>query len=142
RDVHRTGELDSRLEVEAFEHAVASNVCADDRRDAGILEAPRQIERAHLACLSPALDRHLATARVDADGDTAGEIARRLAHQVRIAHRRSAEDHPVDALVEPGDHGIEVADTAAELHRDTHRSEDCLDSGSVDRLPGEGAVEV
>ncbi len=114
----------------------------DDGGDAGILEAPRQIEHAHLARLRPAFDGDLAVARIDADGDAAGKVARRLAHQVRIAHRRRAENHPVDALVEPGGDGVDVADAAAELDGNVHRVEDRLDRGAVHRLALERAVEI
>ncbi len=130
------------VEIEAFQHAVAGDVGMDDGRHARVLESAREIERGHLARLGPAFDRHLAVARVDADGDAAGEVARGLAHQRRIAHRRGAEDHAVDALVEPGDDGVEVADAAAELDRDMHRLEDRLDRLLVHRAAFEGAVQI
>ena len=104
--------------------------------------AARKVERRHLARLSPAFDRDLAVARIDADGDAAGKVARGLPDQRRVAHRGGAEDHAVDALVEPGDDGVEVADAAAELHRNVDGGEDRLDRRGVHRPPFEGAVEV
>src|SRR6185436_838088 len=128
------GDLRGRVEIEALQHAVAGDVGMNDGGDAGILEAPRQVERGHLARLGPAFDGHLAVARVDAHGDAAGKIARRLAHQRRIAYRRRAENHPVDALAKPGDDGVEVANAAAELDGDVHRVEDGLDRFLIDWL--------
>ena len=76
-----------------FEHAVALDVGVDDRRDAGVLEAAAQARRRDISEVSrPALDRDRAVARVDADGDPAGIAPRRLAHEIRIAHRGGAED--------------------------------------------------
>ena len=131
-----------RFEIEPGEHAVARDVGIDDGRDAGVLEAAGKVERGHLARLGPAFDRDLAVARIDADGDAAGKVARRLAHQRRVAHRRGAEDHAVDALLQPGDDGVEIADAAAELHRDVDRREDRLDRCVVHRPAFEGAVEI
>ena len=90
----------------------------------------------------PALDRDLAVARVEADGDAAGKCFRRFLHQRRIAHRRRADDDAGDALAEPALDGGAVADAAAELHRDFHRGEDALDRRGIHRLAGESAVEI
>ena len=43
---------------------------------------------------------------------------------------------------EPALDGRDVADAAAELHRDRDRLEDALDRRRIDRLAGEGAVEI
>ena len=75
RDRHRVGQRDGGIEVEALEHAVARHVGVDDGGDAGILEAPRDVERRQLRGLGPALDRHLAVAGIEADGDPAGKFA-------------------------------------------------------------------
>ena len=109
------GKLGDRLGVDADQRAVAGDVGGDDRRDAGIVEAMRELDDADLAGLGPALDRDLAVARVDADDDAAGIILRRPPHQLGIAQRRGAEHHAVDAEIEPVlDRGA-VADAAAEL---------------------------
>ncbi len=104
--------------------------------------SPGEVERGHLALLGPALDRHLAVAGVDADGDAAGKIAGRLVHQGRVAHCCGAEDHAVDALLQPRDDGVEIANAAAELHRHMHRPEDRLDRLLVHRLAFERAVQI
>ena len=46
RRVERARERGGRLDIDAGQRAVALDVGVDDRRDAGILEAQRQIERA------------------------------------------------------------------------------------------------
>ena len=142
RNGDRAGERSGRLEIEPGKHAVACDVGIDDGRHAGVLEAARKVERGHLARLRPAFDRNLAVARIDADGDAAGKVARGFLDQRRVAHRSGAEDHAVDALVEPGNDGVEVADAAAELHRNMDRGKDRLDSGGIHRTPFEGAVEI
>ena len=76
------------------------------------------------------------------DRDAARKCARRVLHQRRIAHRRGADDDARDALAEPRFDGGAVADAAAELHRDFHRSEDALDRRGVHRLAGKRAVEI
>ena len=76
------------------EHAVARNVGVDDRGDAGILEAPRDVERGKLRGLRPAFDRDVTVARIEPDGDAAGKGARRSLDQRRIAHRGGADDDP------------------------------------------------
>ena len=81
-----------------LQHAVAGDVGVDDRGDAGVLEAAASVERGELRGLGPALDRDLAVAGVEADRDAAGERASPPLDQRRIAHRRGADDHAVDAL--------------------------------------------
>ena len=84
---------DGGVEVETLEQAVARDIGVDDGGDARVLEAPRDVEHRHLRGLRPAFDRDLAVARVEPDRDAAGELSRRVLHQLRIAHRRGADDH-------------------------------------------------
>ena len=81
------------------EHAVARDVGVDDRGDAGILEAAGDVERGELGCLGPASHRHLAVARIEPDRDAPGKIARRLADEIGVAHRRGADDDAGHALL-------------------------------------------
>src|SRR5262249_17424473 len=113
-----------------------------DRRHACILEASRDVERGKLRRLGPALDRDLAVASVEANRNARGKFARRRLHERRIANRRRADDHAVDALAEPGFHGRHVAYPAAQLHRARDRFQDALDRRGINRLAREGAVEV
>ena len=94
RNCHRARQLDGRIEVGAAHHAVAADVGEDDGGDAGILEALGKVERRRLRLLRPALDGDPAVAGVDADGDAAGEVGAGRAHQIGIAQRGGAEDHP------------------------------------------------
>src|SRR4029453_2814413 len=111
------GQRERRIEVEALQQAVARDVGEDDGGDAGILQPRRVFERGHLRGLGPAFDRDLSVARVEPDGDAAGKFFRGALPQFGTAHRSRADDHARNALVEPGFHGLEIADTAAELHR-------------------------
>ena len=51
------------------------DVGVDDGRDAGVLEAAREVERRQFRGLRPALHRDLAVARVEPDRDPAGIIS-------------------------------------------------------------------
>ena len=136
------GERNGGVEIETLEQPVARDVGVDDGGDAGILEAPGDRQRRQFRGFRPAFDRDLAVAGVEPDGNAAGKGLGRLLHQLRIAHRRGADDDAVDALAEPGFHRRHVAHAAAELDRQADGFEDALDRGGVHRLAGEGAVEI
>src|SRR6185312_12727101 len=84
----------------------------------------------------------LAVARVEADGDAARKRLRRLLDEGRIAHRRGADDDAGDAFAEPALRRRHVAHAAAELHRNAYAFQDAVDRRGIDRLAGEGAVEI
>src|SRR5581483_3362064 len=142
RNRYRLRERDGGVEIETLQHAVAGNVRIDDGGDAGVLEAPRDVERRNFRALRPALDRHCAIARVQSHGHAAGIIARGLLDEGRIAHRGSADDDAGDALFEPGFDCRGVAYAAAKLDRNADRFEDALDGARIHRLAGESAVEI
>ena len=102
----------------------------------------RDFKRGDLRRLGPAFDRDLAVTRVETDRDTAGKFPGSAFHQLRIAHRRGADDDAGNALGEPGFDRVQVADTAAELYRHGDRLEHRLDGQRIDRLAGKGAVEI
>ena len=113
------------VDIDAAQRAVAVDVGVDDGRDPGIVEAQREVERADLAGLGPALDRDPAVARIDADGDPAGKSPAGRPHQVGFAQRHGAEDHPVDARARARPRwSPTVADAAAELDRNLDRAQD------------------
>ena len=91
------GERQRRLDVEALEHAVAGDVGVDDRGDAGVLEPAAKLVGRHARRLRPALDGDTPVAGVDADRDPSGIEPGGLAHEVRIAHRRGADDDAAHA---------------------------------------------
>ena len=74
--------------------------------------------RAKVGGFGPAFGGDHAGLGVDADGDPAGEFSRRLAHQSGVFGRGAAEDDAGDAGCEPGFDAGQVADAAAELHRE------------------------
>ena len=55
RNRDRVGERDRRVPVDALEHAVARHVGVDDRGDAGVLEAPGDVEHASAPTSPPSL---------------------------------------------------------------------------------------
>ena len=131
-----------RRRGDALQRPVARDVGMDDRGSAGVFEPPRQLQRLHVDRLGPAFHRDPPVARVDADRDTAGEGPAGLAHQVGIAHRHGTQDHAADAAREPRLDRRHVPDAAAELNREIDRLEDRAHRVGVDRLAGEGAVEI
>src|SRR6185436_1463218 len=136
------GQRDRRIEVEALQKAVARDVGEDDGGDAGILETLRDLERGHLRGLGPAFDGDLAVAGVEPNRHAAREFLRGALHELRIAHCRGADDDARDAFVEPGFHGLEIANAAAELHRHGDGFQHRLDGQRIHRLAGKGAVEI
>ena len=70
------------------------------------------------------------------------EAPRRLAHEIGIAYRSSADDDTGDPLAEPALDRAQIANAAAELHGQLYMSEDLLDRLSIHRLTGERAVEI
>ena len=56
RNGQRIGKRDGGVDVEALEHAVARDVGIDDRGNAGVLEAPGDIERGKLRASRPSLE--------------------------------------------------------------------------------------
>ena len=113
-----------RRRIDPGQRAVAGDVGVDDRRDLGIGEALSEFDGTDIAGLGPAFDRDAPVARVDADDDAAGKLARRLPHQLRIAQRGGAEHDPVDAESEPVIDRGAVADAAAELDAQIDRLAD------------------
>src|SRR5690606_10102486 len=71
-DAHLACQAHGGLDVDAAEHAVASDVGVDDRFAAIVLEFLRQVENVVAGELGPAIGGDLAVARVQADDDVAG----------------------------------------------------------------------
>ena len=93
--------------------------------------------------LGPAVHGHLALARVEADDHVARELQAELAHEVRGAHGLGADDDPAHAGAQVGLGGLDVADAAADLHRELREGGgDAAHDLGVDGAPGAGAVEV
>ena len=65
RNVDRRGQRHRRLDIAALEQPVAADVGEQQRRNARILEPPRQILDAHVGHIGPALGRDHAIAGVD-----------------------------------------------------------------------------
>ena len=65
--------------------------------DAGVLEAQREVERAHGALLGPAVDRDDAVARIDADRDLARPLLAGGLDQPRLLDRDGAQDDALHA---------------------------------------------
>src|SRR5579872_2874347 len=142
RDGNAFGQRDGGVEIEALQQAVARDVGKDDRGNAGVLEACCDFERRHLRRLSPAFDRNLAVACIEANRNAARKRFRRALDQLGIAHRGGADDDAGNSLGEPGLYRLEIANAAAELHRECDFREHRRDGVRIHRFSREGAVEV
>ena len=133
-----------RLDVDSGEHAVAADVGVDDALDAVVLELAREVDDVVAGHLRPAVGGHLAVAGVEADDDVPRKRRAGVVQEAGILHRRGADDHVADAVVEVALDGVEVADAAAQLHRDllADHADDFADRELVLRLAGHGAVQV
>jgi len=65
-----------------------------------------------------------------------------MPHKTRIAQRRGAQHHTVDAERQPMLDRAAVANPAAELDRQIDGIADCCNRRAVHRAAGEGAVKV
>ena len=137
-------ELHRGFDVDAGEHAVAADVGVDDAFDAVVLELAREVDHVVARHLRPAVGRDLAFARVETDPDVAGERRAGVVQESRVLDGGGADDDVADAVVEIALDRVEVADAAAELHRDllADHAHDLADRQLVARLAGDRAVEV
>ena len=137
-------QLEAGLQVKPFQHAVALDVGVDDRGDAGVLEPPREVERASARDVSrPALDRDLAVAGVDADGDAARETA--SPPRCTSAGSRTAAVPMMTRATPLSSQRSIVSRSRMPPPSCTgmpDRREDRLDRRRIDRPAGEGAVQI
>ncbi len=102
--------------------------------------------------LAPAVGGDLAILGVQADDDVAGKGAAGVMQETGALHCGRAYDDVADAGVQVALDGVQVADAAAQLHRDLievvvqcivlHHLQDGPDCAFILRLAGEGAVQV
>ena len=142
RDGDRLRQRHGRGDVAAIEQPVAPDVGEQQRGDAGILEAPRQILDAHVGDIRPAFGRDHAIARIDADDDPARQVARGRFDEIGVFERGGADDDALHPEREPAIDARAIADTAADLHPARKGRDDAFDRRAVDAFTGEGAVEI
>ena len=141
----RLRQLHGGFDVDAGQHAVAADVGVDDRlRRRSPRTSCARSTTSWPVSLRPAVGRHLAVLGVQADDDVAGEGGAGVVQETGVLDRRGADDDVAQAVVEVALDGVEVADAAAQLHRNLVADflEDGLDRRFVLRLAGEGAVQV
>src|SRR5690606_7967049 len=103
-----------------------------------------QIQHVVAGQFRPAVGGDLAVARIQADDDVAGERRAGVAEEAGVLDRRRADDDVGDTVVQIVFDRVQIADAAADLHRDgvVHGVHDGLDGSAVARLAGDGAVQV
>jgi hypothetical protein len=114
----RLRQLDRGVDVDAAEHAVAADVGVDDGFDAPVLELAGQVDHLVAGQLAPAVGGDLAVLGVQADDDVAAEGGAGVLQEARVLDGGGADDHVAQAAVDVLLDGVEVADAAAQLHRD------------------------
>src|SRR6185369_3232454 len=144
RNVQCLGQLHGGVDVDAAKHAVAPDVGVDDGFDAPVLEFARQVDHLVAGQLAPAIGGNLAVLGVQSDDDVAAESRAGIPEEARILDRGGTDDDVAQASVDVLLDRVQVANAAAQLHRDViaHRPENRFDRGIVLRLAGEGPVQV
>src|SRR6202163_282439 len=101
---HRDPELARQpgggFDVDAGEHAVATDISVDQRFDAVVLEFFGQIDHVVPGHLRPAVGRHLTLSRIEPDNDVSGKRAARVVQKTRILHRGGADDDVRNTVIE------------------------------------------
>ena len=94
--------------------------------------------------LAPAIGGDLAVTRVETDDDVASESGAGVLQEARVLDCRGADDHVAQPAVDVFLDGVQVADAAAELHRNLVADglEDRLDRRVVLGLAGKRAVQI
>ena len=93
---------------------------------------------------APAVGGNFAVLGVEAHDDVAAECAASVLEEARVLDRSGADDHVAQAAVDVFFDGVEVPDTATELHRNvvTDRLEDGADGRVVLRLARKRTVQI
>ncbi|CAG9213066.1 hypothetical protein BCAR13_260050 [Paraburkholderia caribensis] len=143
-NLHRARKAHRRLDVDALKHAVATDVRVDDRLAAVVLELAREVRNFVARQLAPAVGGDLAVLRIEPDDDMAAERRARFEQEAGVLHRRRADDHVLEAVVQIAFDRVQVADAAAQLHGNLAADffDDRANRVFVLRLAGERAVQV
>src|SRR5256886_6556840 len=98
RDPELARQLGGSFDIDAGEHAVASDISVDQRFDAVVLEFFGQIDHVVSGHFRPAVRRHLAFTRIEPDDDVPGKCIARVVQKTRILHCGGADDYESEAL--------------------------------------------
>src|SRR5450830_1139693 len=137
-------QLDGGVDVDAGQHAIATDVGVDDGFNAPIFELLGQVDHFVAGELAPAIGGDLAVLGIEAHDDVAAEGGAGVFQKAGVLDGRCADDHVAQTAIDVLLDGVQIADTAAELHRNViaHCLEDGLDGRIVLGLAGKGAIEV
>ena len=137
-------QFDRGVDIDAREHAVASNVGVDDGLNPVVLKLARQVNDFVAGEFAPTVGGDFAVFGVKADDDVAAKGAAGVFEKARVFDGGGADDHITNAAVDVSFNGVEVTDAAAELHGDVvaHRFEYGFDGAVILGLASKGAVEV
>ncbi|KAI1693807.1 hypothetical protein DdX_20448 [Ditylenchus destructor] len=142
RDRDFGSERGGRLDITAFQQAVAADIGEQECGDAGILEPVTEFGDRDGRDVGPALGRDETVARIDCDDDLAGMRGGGFTHEIRVLECGSADHDAADAHIDPAlDRGA-VADAAAELNLARKAREDRGDRATIDRFAGECGIKI
>jgi hypothetical protein len=101
------------------EHAVAANVGVDDGFDAVVLKLLAQVDDIVAGELAPAVGGDFAVARIQADDDVAAKRGAGVLQETGVFDRGGADDDVAQAGIQVTLDGVQITDTAAQLHIDS-----------------------
>src|SRR5690606_14886450 len=138
------GQTHRRVDIDASEHAVAADIGVDNRFDTVVFKLAAKIEHIMLGQFTPPIGRHFAILGIEADNDIAWKSAAGILQKARILHRRRTDNDVLDAEIQVPFNGVQIADAAADLHRDvvSDSPHDGLDHVFIFGLAGDGPVQV
>ena len=139
---HGARQLCRRRNIHAHQQAVAVYVGVNQCRNARIFKAFGKLDGRQIAFFSPALNGHEARARINADRNAARKRAAPFVNKLRVAQSRRAQYDAVNALLQPGFNGRQIANAAAQLREGGAGLDRRLDRRHIDRRTGKRPVQV
>ena len=93
---------------------------------------------------APAVGGHFAVARVQADDDVAAKCGAGVLQKAGVLHRCGADDDVAKSGVQVALYGVQIADTAAQLHIHlaAHFFQNLADGGLIFGVPCKRTVQV
>ncbi len=127
-------QLGGRFYVDAGHHAVASDVGIDNRFETVVLEFQCKIGHVVPGHLAPAVGRDLAALGVERDDHVPAKCAASVVQKAGVLDRGGTDHDEADAVVDVALDDIEIAQAAAQLHRQLFADgfDDFLDHRFVD----------
>ena len=129
-------------DIHAALHAVALDVCINNKRGTGVQKAREDIVHGTSVILDPALCLQTAATRIKRDANAPGERIAELSEERQIRESHGSDDKAGHAALEVGPGRGDVANASAKFHGNGEAGADILHNVPALRLSVEGAVEI